>query len=162
MGLFSFLKKSGSKTPKPAHEEIKAAESKGTSMSEFQKTIKLNFMRSTVHSSGIEIKDLTLDLDEDKLTVGGVANSNEDREKVILMLGNTEGIATVEDSIEVVEPAPESIFYEVKSGDSLSKIAKAHYGSANKYMVIFEANKPMLQDPDKIYPGQVLRIPPMD
>jgi len=49
--------------------------------------------------------------------------------------------------------------HTVKSGDSLSKIAKEVYGSANKYMVIFEANKPMLSDPNKIYPGQVLRIP---
>ena len=52
-----------------------------------------------------------------------------------------------------------STFYTVQSGDTLSKIAKEHYGSANKYMVIFEANRPMLTDPDKIYPGQSLRIP---
>ena len=50
--------------------------------------------------------------------------------------------------------------YVVVSGDSLSKIAKQFYGNAGKYTVIFEANKPMLKDPDKIYPGQVLRIPP--
>ena len=49
--------------------------------------------------------------------------------------------------------------YTVQSGDTLSKIAKEFYGSANKYQQIFEANKPMLKDPDKIYPGQVLRIP---
>jgi len=47
----------------------------------------------------------------------------------------------------------------VVKGDTLSAIAKEMYGSANKYPVIFEANKPMLTDPDKIYPGQVLRIP---
>ena len=56
-------------------------------------------------------------------------------------------------------PTTESVFYTVQGGDSLSKIAKEHYGSANKYSVIFEANKPMLTDPDKIYPGQVLVIP---
>ena len=43
---------------------------------------------------------------------------------------------------------------------SRKAIAKAHYGDGNKYHVIFEANKPMLKDPNKIYPGQVLRIPP--
>ena len=53
-----------------------------------------------------------------------------------------------------------STFYTVQKGDSLSKIAKDHYGDASKYPQIFEANKPMLKDPDKIYPGQVLRIPP--
>ena len=47
------------------------------------------------------------------------------------------------------------------SGDNLSKIAKKFYGDANKYPVIFEANKPMLKDPNKIYPGQNLRIPPL-
>ena len=52
--------------------------------------------------------------------------------------------------------------YEVKSGDTLSKIAREFYGDAMKYPAIFEANKPLLSDPDKIYPGQVLRIPPLD
>ncbi len=52
--------------------------------------------------------------------------------------------------------------YTVNPGDSLSKIAKAHYGNAMKYTVIFEANTPMLEDPNKIYPSQVLRIPPLD
>ena len=80
----------------------------------------------------------------------------------MLALGNVTGIATVDDRINVVHPKPESTFYEVKSGDSLSKIAKAHYGDAMKYPLIFEANKPMLKDPDKIYPGQVLRIPPLE
>ncbi len=55
---------------------------------------------------------------------------------------------------------PESTYREVKSGDTLSKIAKEAYGDANAYMKIFEANKPMLSNPDKIYPGQKLRIPP--
>ena len=50
--------------------------------------------------------------------------------------------------------------YTVAKGDTLSKIAKEFYGEANKYHQIFEANKPMLKDPDKIYPGQMLRIPP--
>jgi nucleoid-associated protein YgaU len=59
-----------------------------------------------------------------------------------------------------VHPAPEATFYTVKSGDTLSKIAKDQYGNASKYPAIFEANRPMLLDPDKIYPGQVLRIPP--
>ena len=48
------------------------------------------------------------------------------------------------------------------SGDTLGKIAKNYYGNAMKYPVIFEANKPMLTHPDKIYPGQVLRIPVLD
>ncbi len=58
------------------------------------------------------------------------------------------------------DPGPESAYREVKSGDTLSKIAKEAYGDANAYMQIFEANKPMLSNPDKIYPGQMLRIPP--
>jgi nucleoid-associated protein YgaU len=50
--------------------------------------------------------------------------------------------------------------HTVVKGDTLSKIAKAQYGDAMKDPVIFEANRPMIEDPDKIYPGQVLRIPP--
>ena len=77
-------------------------------------------------------------------------------------MGNTQGVARVDDQLKVEKPAPEAVMYTVQPGDSLSKIAKAHYGDAMKYTVIFEANKPMLSHPDKIYPGQVLRIPSED
>ena len=75
------------------------------------------------------------------------------------MLGNTTGIATVDDRMSVVTPEPESDFYVVKSGDSLSKIAKEVLRWYDEVSHHFEANKPMLTDPDLIYPGQVLRIP---
>jgi nucleoid-associated protein YgaU len=64
--------------------------------------------------------------------------------------------------MEVVEEKPAAVFHTVERGDTLSGIAKKHYGSAMKYPVIFEANKPMLEHPDKIYPGQNLRIPPLE
>ena len=51
--------------------------------------------------------------------------------------------------------------YTIQSGDTLSAIAKQFYGDANKYMVIFEANREILKDPNKIYPGQAIRIPPL-
>lgn len=55
--------------------------------------------------------------------------------------------------------APAEKIYEVKAGDSLSKIAKREYGNANEWNRIFEANKDILKDPDKIFPGQKLKIP---
>jgi nucleoid-associated protein YgaU len=63
--------------------------------------------------------------------------------------------------MSVDQSAPEAVFYTVVKGDTLSRIAKQHYADANKYPAIFEANRPMLTHPDKIYPGQVLRIPPL-
>jgi len=71
-------------------------------------------------------------------------------------------MARVDDrlAVDAPEPEPAAVMYTVVSGDTLSGIAKAQYGNAMKYVTIFEANKPMLEDPDKIYPGQVLRIPP--
>jgi nucleoid-associated protein YgaU len=78
-----------------------------------------------------------------------------------LALGNVAGVAKVEESIAAAHGGGEATFYTVKKGDTLSAIAKSHYGDGGKYMKIFEANKPMLKDPDKIYPGQVLRIPPL-
>jgi nucleoid-associated protein YgaU len=92
-------------------------------------------------------------------TVEGVAESQRHRENVILAIGNTEGVEAVDNRMTVVEAAPEATFHTVKSGDSLSKIAKEHYGSASRYPLTFEAKRPMLSHPDKIYPGQVLRIP---
>lgn len=56
-------------------------------------------------------------------------------------------------------PVAAETYYVVKEGDTLWKIAEAHYGAGARYMEIFEANRPMLSDPDMIHPGQRLRIP---
>ena len=94
------------------------------------------------------------------VNVYGVAADQATKEKILLCCGNVAGVTHVNDRMEVDDPQPEAQFHEVVSGDNLSKIAKKFYGDANKYPIIFEANKPMLTHPDKIYPGQVLRIPP--
>lgn len=91
----------------------------------------------------------------------GVAADQATKEKIVLCCGNVHSVAKVDDQLTVAQgSAPSAAFYEVKSGDTLSKIAKAEYGDANSYEKIFEANRPMLTNPSKIYPGQTLRIPP--
>ncbi len=119
-------------------------------------------LAAKINESGIEVQDMKADFNEGVATVSGVVNSLADKEKIIVMLGNIEGVEQVNESLNIAVREKESKFYTVKSGDSLSKIAKEFYGNAMKYMVIFEANKPMLKDPNKIYPGQVLRIPELD
>ena len=93
------------------------------------------------------------------MTVAGTVADQAIREKVLLCCGNVEGVDKVDDQLTVINPEPPATFHTVVRGDTLSAIAKACYGNANAYMKIFEANKPMLSDPNKIYPGQVLRIP---
>jgi len=155
MGLFSFIKKAGSNLF-GKDEDAKAEEA--AKKTEARKSLLIN----EVKKLNFDVEDLSVELDGDKVTTYGKVDSQEEKEKVVLALGNVTGISTVDDRINVEHPKPESTFYEVQSGDSLSKIAKAHYGDPMKYPIIFEANKPMLSDPDKIYPGQVLRIPPLE
>jgi len=149
MGLFSFLKNAGAKARETKAEE--AAEAADRVME--KKLIEI------FYAYKLPINDFSVEVEDDVVTVYGTAESQSDREKTILTLGNVQGIASVDDRISVVTPAPQASFYTVESGDSLSKIAKAHYGDPMKYMAIFEANQPMLKDPNLIYPGQVLRIP---
>lgn len=104
------------------------------------------------------IKDPVVKVSGDKVSIDGQANSQEEMEKAILAVGNVHGIAQVESKIASPQAA-EPKFYTVKQGDTLSKIAKEQYGNANAYQQIFEANRPLLKDPDEIYPGQKLRIP---
>lgn len=153
MGLFSFLKNAGSKIFKRKSAAPEVAE-----VSEEQ--AKINALNAEVQRLGIPVNSLNLELGE-AVSISGETATTADKEKLILALGNVEGISVVEDNITVANPEPEAVFYTVQSGDSLSKIAKAQYGDPMKYNAIFEANKPMLDHPDKIYPGQVLRIPPM-
>ncbi|HWL70161.1 MAG TPA: peptidoglycan-binding protein LysM [Geminicoccus sp.] len=118
-------------------------------------------LKKEAESHGLDVSGLDVAVDGDKVTVKGGAKSQEEKEKIILAMGNVAGVAKVEDQIApaAAAPADSASFYTVKKGDTLSAIAKAQYGDASKYPVIFEANKPMLKHPDKIYPGQVLRIP---
>ncbi|QDF99190.1 peptidoglycan-binding protein LysM [Azoarcus sp. DD4] len=93
------------------------------------------------------------------VTVAGTAADQATRERILLAAGNVQGVSQVEDRLSVAKEETAAVFYTVVRGDTLSAIAKAHYGNAGKYPLIFEANRPMLTHPDKIYPGQVLRIP---
>lgn len=118
-----------------------------------------NDLKAAVAKLGLPVDGLDVKVDGDKVTVSGNAPSQEIKEKIILALGNVAGVAKVEDNITT--PAGTAAnFYTVQKGDTLSAISKKQYGDPNKYNKIFEANKPMLTHPDKIYPGQVLRIPP--
>ena len=114
-----------------------------------------------IQDLGLSVDGLKVEVDGDKAILRGKAASQAEREKAILAAGNTQGVAQVDDQLSVPSPEPPSQYYRVVSGDTLSKIAKQYYGDTSKYPQIFEANKPMLKDPNKIYPGQVLRIPPL-
>jgi nucleoid-associated protein YgaU len=115
----------------------------------------------SVTELGLPIEHLSIQVTGDVATVTGTAKSQADREKAVLAVGNTHRIAQVDDRITVEQVEAEATFYTVQRGDTLSKIAREHYHDASKYPLIFEANRPMLQDPDKIYPGQTLRLPPL-
>lgn len=161
MGLFSFIKNAGSKLFGKETKEATANATAGDAAHRIEQANKLKTMalRGVIEALNLPIQNLELEVQDDAVTVYGQTDSQADREKVILAIGNVDGIATVDDRISVVNPEPEAQFYEVKKGDTLSKIAKEYYGNAMKYPVIFEANKPMLKDPNLIYPGQMLRIP---
>ncbi|MBR9922705.1 MAG: peptidoglycan-binding protein LysM [Bacteroidetes bacterium] len=162
MGLFSFLKDAGARL---FNKKDDAPETPATPNADVEAQLrqqKVMLLRGSLNDLGLEVKDLSLDLIDEKVTVYGEVDSQANREKVVLALGNVHGISTVDDRMSVVTPAPEAKFHTVKKGDTLSGISKEYYGSWKHYPAIFEANKPMLTDPDKIYPGQVLRIPPME
>ena len=163
MGLFSFLKGSGKDDLKKKEAELAAKtavdEANATAQQAVFHSQKVLWLESIVTNLNIPVTDLAVPLDGDTVTVSGSVATQAEKEKIVLALGNVNGIAVVDDQMTAETVEDESNFYEVKSGDSLSKIAKAYYGDAMKYHKIFDANKPMLSDPDKIYPGQTLRIP---
>jgi len=115
-------------------------------------------LQQEVKNLGLDTTGLDITVAEDgKVIVSGTAVSQEVKEKVILAVGNVAGVGEVQDDVPDAGAAP--VFHTVVKGDTLSAIAKKTLGNANRYPEIFEANKPMLSHPDKIYPGQMLRIP---
>ena len=143
MGIFNFVKEAGAKL-------FGGSEAKAASAEERKQELE----KHNLNAEGLDIS-----VDGDKVTVAGKAQSTEIAEKITIALGNTLGISQVESKVEAISAGMESRMYTVVKGDTLSKISKEMYGDPNKYQKIFEANKPMLTHPDKIYPGQVLRIP---
>lgn len=108
-----------------------------------------------IEQLGLEAEGIDIDVDGDTVKVAGKAKSQEIKEKVIMAVGNVAGISQVDDDVEGDDP----VFHEVKKGDTLWAISEKALGSGARYNEIFEANRPMLSHPDKIYPGQMLRIP---
>ena len=137
MGLWSFMKDSGKKLFGGGEEPTAEA------------------LEKEVSDLGLSTEGLDISVEGDKVKVAGMGISQEIREKVMLAVGNVAGVAEVEDDGD----GEGTVFHTVERGDTLSAIAKKTLGSANRYNEIFEANRPMLSHPDKIYPGQVLRIP---
>ncbi|MCU6243801.1 peptidoglycan-binding protein LysM [Enterobacter kobei] len=147
MGLLNFVKDAGEKV-----WGIVAGSGKENQAETLKKHI------DSLNLPGAEKVSIAVQ-DDGVATITGDVASQEDKEKIMVAVGNVTGIEQVNDGVSVTQSGPESRFYTVKSGDTLSSIAKAMYGSANDYPVIFNANKPMLAHPDKIYPGQTLIIP---
>lgn len=151
MGLFSFIKNAGEKIF-------------GGSESPEEKAQKV---KDHVSKYGFDLSGVTFTANGDSIVVSGSAKNLDEKQRILATAGNVDGIDNVEDNLTLIEPLKFELpdfsktMYTVKSGDNLSKISKEVYGDPNKYPVIFEANKPMLTDPDKIYPGQVLYIPPV-
>lgn len=115
---------------------------------------------------GSQVENLKVEYDDGLVRLSGLVESVASKQKAVLLAGNVKGVEKVnDDGIQVkppppaAPPEPEFTFYTIVSGDSLSKIAKKHYGDAMKWNTLFEANREVIQNADLIYPGQVIRVP---
>ena len=146
MGLFDFIKSAGKKLGIGSDDEDKAPPAEE--------------IKKELETLDIGADNVDVEVDGDKVVLKGEVANQTILEKAIVAVGNTIGVAKVETQVKVAEGEEgEPVIHIVQKGESLWKIAEEHYGDGSKYMVIFEANRPMLSDPDKIYPGQALRIP---
>jgi len=157
MGLFNFIKEAGEKLFGGGEAQAAAAPADAGAAN----AKAADAIRNYIEKLQIAPSDLGVAFDgaNSTVTVSGTAPDQATKEKILLAAGNVAGVTQVDDKMTVTATAAAARFHTVARGDTLSAIAKTYYGDAGKYMAIFEANKPMLSHPDKIYPGQVLRIP---
>ena len=169
MGIFDFIKSAGKKLGIGGDDDAPDADA----------------VKKELDSHGLGTDKVDVKVDGDKIVLSGVVEDQSIFEKAIVAVGNTLGISKVEASelkvvipdsglslgtadmtalVKASTPAKTPRFHTVEKGDNLWKVAEAAYGKGkgSKYTVIFEANTPMLSHPDKIYPGQVLRIPDIE
>jgi len=141
MGLLSFAKGIGKKL---FNNEAEAAEN----------------ITSYIEEDNPGVDNLQVTVKDGVASISGEAKSAEALEKAVLMAGNVKGVSEVRSDDVTAPAATEKIeYYEIVSGDTLSAVAQKYYGKASAYMRIFEANREVIKDPDKIYPGQKIRIP---
>jgi nucleoid-associated protein YgaU len=165
MGMFSFIKEAGEKLfgiGEAKATEVAAKKDPTPVNVDAANRAAANAIANYVAKMNLTAEGLAIGFDGASATVivQGMAKDQETKEKILLCCGNVAGVEHVQDQLGVISAEAEPVFYTVVRGDTLSKVAKDYYGNANAYMKIFEANKPMLSHPDKIYPGQMLRIPP--
>jgi nucleoid-associated protein YgaU len=162
MAFWDFVKDAGKSV---LGSEAEAAPAPAAAPAQSDTDRKVAALKAELKALGLTAKDVHLTLrGGDTIIISGKARDQETLEKLVLALGNIKGIARVELAPDTTTetPAPagaKPVFHTVQKGETLSAIAKKYLGQANRYPEIFEANKPMLSDPDKIYPGQTLRIP---
>ena len=168
MGIVSFFKEAGQKLfghkeAEAAAQEAQAAPDDADRQARIAEanTTAAAAIATYIGAQNLSADGLSVEFDaaSSTVTVAGVAADQATKEKILLCCGNVHGVEQVSDMMTVAEPADESQYHAVERGDTLSAIAKKFYGNANAYNKIFEANTPMLNHPDKIYPGQLLRIP---
>jgi nucleoid-associated protein YgaU len=152
--LISFIKEAGRRI---GIGKAEAAQPEGSPAPETPSAADLE---QELKDLGLKTEGLKLEVEGDKVKVEGTVPDQATKEKLVLALGNVAGVAQVEENVTTGAAEAEAVMYTVRKGDTLWAIAKAHYGEGSKYNAIFEANRPMLKHPDKIYPGQTLRIPP--
>lgn len=158
MGLMSFMKEAGEKLFGGASAQAATPAADPDAANKAAADAIVAYIRA--QNLGAENLSVQFDGANSEVTVSGQAPDQETREKILLCCGNVAGVEKVNDAMTVAAASAEAQYYTVVKGDTLSKIAKDFYGNANLYNRIFEANRPMLSHPDKIYPGQTLRIPP--
>ncbi|WP_298341098.1 peptidoglycan-binding protein LysM [uncultured Algibacter sp.] len=158
MGLFSFKKNVGIKIFEGEKTVMLVAIETGMEKFEFENSAAKK-LESIIESLQLHVEDLNIFIDTDVAVVSGLAHDQATKEKVVLVVGNSNGISTVDDYMTVKNEASAAQFYTVRNGDTLKKIAEVYYGNTMNYSIIFEANKPMLNHPNDIYTGLVLRIP---
>ena len=161
MSLISFIKDAGEKLFGRKEAASTSAPSAAPVDVDAANKTAADAITAYIKTQSLDVEGLKVGFDgaTGTVSVSGTATDQATREKVVLCCGNVHGVTQVDDGLTVATPADESRWYTVVRGDTLSAIAKSQYGNAGDYPKIFEANKPMLTHPDKIYPGQVLRIP---
>lgn len=119
-------------------------------------------IKENIEANNPGVTDLAVSLDDEVCTVSGNCESAEAKEKVVLMAGNMQGVASVNgDGLTAPEAEVEQEveYYTIESGDTLWAISEKFLGNGAKYTEIFEANREVIEDPDKIFVGQKIRIP---
>lgn len=166
MATYKFIPDAGRQLPeirqKGAHTASKSRSEEEELEDEVPNFSAAQRLEQLASELGLPTEGIHIQIEDETVLLKGMVNSQETKEKLILLSGNLQGISEVVEELTTENAEEESHFHTVTREDNLKLIAEKYFEDSNRFEEIMQANSPFIEKEGDIYPGMVIRIPSLN